>query len=163
MVAPDRLRILRPAGGGGRGGCRARASSHDVLVRYLLDATVKNSPHFGSLQQLPIALVAIGGYGRAELSPHSDIDIMFLYDEEILSRNKPYGYLSGLTDGVLYPLWDIGLKVGHSVRHVYDCVQVANTDMQSKTSLIEARLITGNPDLFKKFQWACFDNWVTRH
>ncbi|PYI87103.1 MAG: [protein-PII] uridylyltransferase [Verrucomicrobia bacterium] len=64
---------------------------------------------------------------------------------------------------MLYPLWDIGLKVGHSVRHVYDCVQVANTDMQSKTSLIEARLITGNPDLFKKFQWALFDKCVTGH
>ena len=53
-----------------------------------------------------------------------------------------------MIDGVLYPLWDIGLKVGHAVRSVDDCVSVANSDMQSKTSLIESRLITGNEKLF---------------
>ncbi len=55
-------------------------------------------------------------------------------------------------DGILYPLWDLGLKVGHSVRSIEDCVNAANDDMQSKTSLIEARLITGSEALFKKFQ-----------
>ena len=61
-------------------------------------------------------------------------------------------YLSKLIDGVLYPLWDIGLKVGHAVRSIDDCVKVANADMQSKTSLIEARLIVGDEGLFKKLQ-----------
>src|SRR5205809_3361535 len=97
-VESHRLQILHRAGGSGREVCRARATILDVLSRCLLDATVKNSPHFGSLQQLPIALVAIGGYGRAELSPHSDIDLMFLSGEEILSRDKPDGDLCGLTD-----------------------------------------------------------------
>ena len=59
-----------------------------------------------------------------------------------------------LIDGVLYPLWDIGLKIGYSVRDLDDCVKVANTDMQSKTSLIESRLITGDAALFAKFQKA---------
>jgi [protein-PII] uridylyltransferase len=99
----------------------------------------------------PLALVAIGGYGRAELNPHSDIDFMFLHDGQI-AANKPLPYLSKLIDGVLYPLWDVGLKVGHAVRSIDDCVKVANTDMQSKTSLIEARLIIGDETLFKKFQ-----------
>jgi [protein-PII] uridylyltransferase len=61
-------------------------------------------------------------------------------------------HLSKLLDGVLYPLWDLGLKVGHSVRSLEDCVKVANSDMQSKTALIEARLIIGNEALFNKFQ-----------
>src|SRR5262249_12531179 len=60
--------------------------------------------------------------------------------------------LSRLIDGLLYPLWDLGLKVGHSVRSIEDCVKVANSDMQAKTSLIEARLIAGNEGLFQKFQ-----------
>ena len=91
--------------------------------------------------------MAIGGYGRAELNPHSDIDFMFLHDGQV-AANKPLPYLSKLIDGVLYPLWDIGLKVGHAVRSIDDCVKVANTDMQSKTSLIEARLIVGDEKLF---------------
>jgi [protein-PII] uridylyltransferase len=53
---------------------------------------------------------------------------------------------------MLYPLWDLGLKIGNSVRSIEDCVKVANSDMQSKTSLIEARLVTGDDALFKRFQ-----------
>jgi [protein-PII] uridylyltransferase len=76
---------------------------------------------------------------------------MFLHDGQI-AVDKPLPYLSKLIDGVLYPLWDIGLKVGHAVRSIDDCVKVANADMQSKTSLIEARLIVGDEKLFNKLQ-----------
>ena len=99
-----------------------------------------------------MALVAIGGYGRAELNPHSDIDFMFLHSRQVAAGTRPLPHLSRIIDGLLYPLWDIGLKIGHSVRSVEDCVKVANSDMQSKTSLIEARLITGDEELFQRFQ-----------
>ena len=103
--------------------------------------------------------MAIGGYGRAELNPYSDIDFMFLHDGQV-AAGKPLPYLSRLIDGVLYPLWDIGLKIGYAVRSIDDCVKVANTDMQSKTSLIEARLIIGDEKLFKKFQRTLIDKCV---
>ena len=57
----------------------------------------------------PVALVAIGGFGRAELNPHSDIDFMFLHEGQV-AAGKPLPFLAKLIDGVLYPLWDIGLK-----------------------------------------------------
>ena len=112
-----------------------------------------------ALRQGPLALVAIGGYGRIELNPHSDIDFMFLHDGQV-AAGKPLSYLSRLIDGVLYPLWDIGLKIGYAVRNIGDCVKVANTDMQSKTSLIESRRIIGDEALFKKFQRVIVDKCV---
>ena len=110
-----------------------------------------------------LALVAIGGYGRAELNPHSDIDFMFLHSRQVAAGIRPLPHLSRIIDGMLYPLWDIGLKIGHSVRSIEDCVKVANSDMQSKTSLIEARLIAGDEALFKRFQKTLVSKCVIGH
>lgn len=146
-----RLQMLHRSGAGGREVCQARATLMDVLLRHILD------PIRARLEQdktpLPnFALVAIGGYGRGELNPLSDIDIMFLHDSELNPGGKAKPQLGALTDGLLYTLWDLGMKVGHSVRTVEDCVKVANSDMQSKTSLIEARLVTGSQPLFDRMQ-----------
>ena len=150
-VESHRLKLLHRAGAEGREICQARASILDGLLQHLWD-TAKKSLSAPTPKEFPaIALVAIGGFGRAELNPHSDIDFMFLHDGQV-ANGKPLPQLAKLIDGVLYPLWDIGLKVGYSVRNLDDCVKVANADMQSKTSLIESRLITGNEALFAKFQ-----------
>ncbi len=150
-VETHRLKMQHRAGLGGCKVCRARATILDVLLRHLWASARGTLSAQAQAEFPPLALVAIGGYGRAELNPHSDIDFMFLHDGQI-AANKPLPHLSKLIDGVLYPLWDIGLKVGHSVRSIDDCVTVANSDMQSKTSLIESRLIVGDEALFKKFQ-----------
>jgi len=160
-VEAHRLRILHRGGGSGREVCQARAAILDLLLSYILDATRNASPELAEKNLPPIALVAIGGYGRGELNPHSDIDFMFLHSGEMVSGGKPKAAMRAIVDGLLYPLWDIGLKVGHSVRGVADCIQVANEDMQSKTSLIEARLITGNSALFRIFQKQLVDKCVT--
>ncbi|HTY87639.1 MAG TPA: [protein-PII] uridylyltransferase [Candidatus Acidoferrum sp.] len=150
-VETHRLKLQHRAGLGGREICEARAAILDALLRHLWTEAKHSLSAQAQKEFPPLALVAIGGYGRAELNPHSDIDFMFLHDGQI-AANRPLPYLSKLIDGVLYPLWDIGLKVGHAVRSIEDCVKVANTDMQSKTSLIEARLIIGSEALFGKFQ-----------
>ncbi|MGO9476638.1 MAG: [protein-PII] uridylyltransferase [Limisphaerales bacterium] len=158
-VETHRLKLQHRAGVGGREICEARAAILDALLRHLwVEAKSSLSPQ-AQKEFPPLALVAIGGYGRAELNPHSDIDFMFLHDGQI-AANRPLPYLSKLIDGVLYPLWDVGLKVGHAVRSIEDCVKVANTDMQSKTSLIEARLIIGSEVLFNKFQKALVSRCV---
>ncbi len=162
-VESHRLRILHRAGGGGREVCSARSAIQDLLLQYILQATRLATPALAESNLPPLAIVAIGGYGRGELNPHSDIDFMFLHNGELVTGGRPKPTMSAIVDGLLYPLWDIGLKVGHSVRSIADCIHVANTDMQSKTSLIEARLITGNSELFKIFQKQLVDKCVTGH
>ena len=145
----DRLHKLHKKGGSGREVCQGRAAVIDQLLQHLLRAIMRDVMS-GSQRSVRFALVAIGGYGRAELSPHSDIDLLFLHNAEraLIARAKTHPYLSALIDGMLYSLWDIKLKVGHSVRSVEDCVSVANRDMQSKTSLLEARFIAGDRELY---------------
>jgi [protein-PII] uridylyltransferase len=151
-VETHRLKLRHRAGAGGLEICHARAAMLDALLRHLWDAA-KTSLSDQARKEFPqLALAAIGGYGRAELNPHSDIDFMFLHSRQVAAGTRPLPHLSRILDGLLYPLWDIGLKIGHSVRSIEDCVKVANTDMQAKTSLIEARLITGNEELFHRFQ-----------
>jgi [protein-PII] uridylyltransferase len=162
-VETHRVKLLHRSGGGGREVCRARAAILDVLLRYLWNAAKSTLSEQAQKQFPPLALIAIGGYGRAELNPHSDIDFMFLHNGQVVMGNRPLPHLAKLVDGILYPLWDLGLKVGHSVRSIDDAIVVANTDMQSKTSLIEARLITGDEALFKKFQKTLLNKCVGGH
>jgi [protein-PII] uridylyltransferase len=153
-VESHRLKMLHRAGAGGREICQARAAVLDVLLRYILHAVQSGTKVEVRTPPPDFALVAIGGYGRGELNPQSDVDILFLHAGDTVStaRGKPHPHLSALTDGLLYTLWDIGLKVGHSVRTVDDCVRIANSDMQSKTSLIEARLIAGDREIFRRME-----------
>jgi [protein-PII] uridylyltransferase len=99
------------------------------------------------------------------LNPYSDIDVLFLHNAEhvALARGKAHPHLTALTDGLLYPLWDLGLKVGHAVRNVDDCVKVANSDMQSKTALLEARLIDGDAELFARLEAVVLTRCIRGH
>lgn len=151
-VETHRLKMLHRGGGSGLEVCRARAVMMDLLLRHILQAVQNHLPADIDGRKHPFALIALGGYGRSELNPYSDIDIMFLHGGELVVHAKPRPYLAALIDGLLYTLWDIGLKVGHSVRSLDDCVTVANGHMQAKTSLIEARRILGDEALFTRMQ-----------
>ncbi len=158
-VQTHRLKLLHRGGADGKPVCEGRAAILDALLQHLWDEA-KQPLSAPAPKEFPaVALVAIGGFGRAELNPHSDIDFMFLHDGQVVA-GKPLPQLAKLMDGILYPLWDIGLKIGYSVRNLDDCTKVANTDMQSKTSLIESRLIAGSAVLFEKFQKAVVSKCV---
>lgn len=147
-----RLKKLHRSGGLGRELCRARAAVMDAIIAELFTTAVEQAP-LGDLKTPPLmAVIAIGGYGRKELNPQSDIDIQFLCDDQLWRGAKPHEYLQSVTDTVLYMLWDLGLKIGHSVRRVQDCVEEANKDMQSKTALIESRLVVGAAELFGRME-----------
>jgi [protein-PII] uridylyltransferase len=90
------------------------------------------------------ALVALGGYGRQELYPFSDIDLMLLYDPA--HKDK----LGSLIDAILYPLWDTGLEVGHAVRTVDECMADAAEDFFFRVAMLDARIIAGSSTLFGK-------------
>lgn len=151
-VEAHRLKMMHRAGGSGVAVCQGRAAMMDILIRHMWMAAKSTLSKQAQKEFPPLALIALGGYGRAELNPHSDLDIMFLHAGQVVGFSTALPYLSKLMDGILYPLWDLGFKVGHSVRTIAECVQVANKDMQAKTSLLEARLVTGDDKLFDKFQ-----------
>ncbi len=159
-VETHRLKILHRGGAGGREICQARAAVLDALLRHLLLGAMASIPSSLKSQAPALSLVALGGYGRQELNPHSDVDIMFLFSGDLHDQNKHRAEIQALTEAVLYPLYDIGLKVGHSVRSVAECVEQANADMQNKTSLIEARLVSGDPVLFGQMQEAVLEKAV---
>jgi len=150
-VEGHRLKIVHRGGASGLEVCRARSAMMDVLVRHLWSSIQSVFP--APKGKAPkVALVAFGGYGRGELNPCSDIDLMFLHGDGLDPEGPELKALAEWTSGLLYTLWDIGLKVGHAVRTVDDCVRLANEDMQAKTSLIEARRITGDEALFDRLQ-----------
>ena len=162
-IETHRLKMLHRAGADGIEICAARAHILDLLLRHFWSAA-KGSLSAQAQKEFPkISFIALGGYGRSELNPHSDIDFMFLHNGQVAGSGKPHPYLGRMIDGVLYPLWDLGFKVGHAIRTLDECVAEANKEMQSKTSVIEARLITGDEALFKKFQQTIVAKCVKPH
>ncbi|WP_028007651.1 [protein-PII] uridylyltransferase [Solimonas flava] len=124
----------------------------DSLVHaraHLVDEVLRASWHkFLPEGASGLALVAVGGYGRGELLPHSDIDILLLHRDDALERHR-----SALEQMTAFG-WDIGLEVGQSVRTVGECVAEAEKDITVITNLLEARLLTGDESLFRDMQAA---------
>ncbi len=129
----------------GRGGELAAAQSFlvDQILRLAFDATTQRIyRHDNPSAAERVSLAAVGGYGRAEMAPHSDVDIMFLSP----LRNTPW--VEQVVEATLYILWDLGLKVGHSVRTLDDLVRMAKADLSVRTSLLEARYLWGDQALY---------------
>jgi [protein-PII] uridylyltransferase len=123
----------------------AIANRHAAFIDIFI-ISVFNSPEVRSLigledQDQSCAVMALGGYGRKELSPFSDIDLLFLY----LEKNDPQ--VEEVIHKVLYPLWDVGYDVGYCVQTIGECLQLARSEPQFLTSLLDTRRITGSPVL----------------
>src|SRR5260370_29962285 len=113
---------------------RAWAEAADHVVRALFRAALAAEPG------LNIALVAGGGYGRGELCPYSDLDLWSLTEPG--HANDPRAL--AVAEGVLYPLWDLRLEVGHAVRTVPDAMALAREDLTACTALLDARFLDGD-------------------
>ena len=121
------------------------------LLGRLLDGVITALHDFATSQTQqgipePLAVAATGGYGRGVLAPFSDIDLLFITNDE------PSPGTIATVEYMLYFLWDLGLKVGHATRSVGECIAEAEADLTTRTSMIDARRITGDTTLFDAFQ-----------
>lgn len=147
MIAKERLED----GESGWQTARLLAKVADQVIAALFDFTTVHvfrarNPTEGER----MAVLAVGGYGRGELAPSSDIDLLFL------RSYKPTAWAESVTEYMLYMLWDMGLKVGHSSRSIEECLKLARDDHTIETAILEGRRIAGDPelaqDLFMRFR-----------
>jgi [protein-PII] uridylyltransferase len=119
----------------------------DQLLRVIHDhVTTHLYPVPNRTQAERLAILAVGGYGRAEMAPHSDIDIAFITP----MRRSPW--CEQVIEAMLYLLWDLGLKVGHSSRTVSDTMRMAKEDLTIRTALLEGRLLWGDQALYDELR-----------
>ena len=142
-----------------RGGlaCAGNLSKlEDELIRALHDFTVAYLAPPPSPTAPRLVIAAVGGYGRATLAPGSDIDLLFLLPSDRDNWGKR------VTEQVLYLLWDLKQKVGHSTRSVEECLSQSRGDMTVRTALLEARFILGDEKLFADM-YRRFDKEIVQH
>jgi [protein-PII] uridylyltransferase len=119
----------------------------DQILRLAYDFVVTRLyPVHNPTQSERLLLMAVGGYGRGEMALHSDVDIAFV------TPWKPTGWTEQAIEAILYLLWDLGLKVGHSTRSVDDVIRIAEGDLSVRTAILEARYIWGEESLFDEVQ-----------
>jgi [protein-PII] uridylyltransferase len=114
-------------------------------LRHSVDGVLSDAWQASGLP-LASALVGVGGYGRGELFPHSDVDLL------ILLGNPPDALTQAKLEHFVQLLWDLGLEIGHSIRTVDECMSESSADITVQTSLLEARLVTGSETVFAELQ-----------
>ena len=120
---------------GGRGYCRQLAAATDVWIEALAANAREQHPRAPKF-----ALLAVGGFGRGELSPQSDLDLLLVHDGKSAR-------LEEVASAIWYPVWDAGLKLGHAVRSLDEQVELAKHDLDTATALLTARHIAGDAKL----------------
>ena len=122
---------------------QATARMMDQVIRSLFDFAVTHAyPLTNPTRGERMALIAVGGYGRAEMAPFSDVDLLFL----LPYKQTPWGEQT--LEYLLYMLWDLNLKVGHASRSVAECIRLSKSDITIRTTVLEARYLCGDRPLF---------------
>src|SRR5579871_3357588 len=147
----EQVRQRHDAGEGGLTLVAAYTEAVDRLVGFLFGTA---TAHF--LARSPrinqrCAVIAQGGYGRGELNPWSDVDLLFLYPWKI----NPY--VETVAEVLLYALWDAGLDCGHALRNTRECGRLAARDLKVKTALLDARYLCGDEALYAEFETIVFE------
>ena len=133
-------------GAGGLEVAAAYSTVMDHLIRQLLGAVSADLLYPFSGETPRFAIAAQGGYGRGELNPRSDIDLLVLHTRKVTP------FVKSLTEKLLYTLFDSGLQVGHATRTIADCVSLGEKDMKIRTALLDARFLCGDFSLYGEFE-----------
>ena len=131
---------------------RLISSIHDDIITAMFDFTISHIvPPASSTKSERLSLCAVGGYGRGEMAPESDVDLLFLSADK-----KGSSHTEKVTEYMLYMLWDLGLKVGHATRSVEQSISLAKEDQTILTSLLDLRFLCGDAalanELYVKFR-----------
>lgn len=137
----DRIRSINRSGASGGDTVRFISEMVDTLIRVMWDQVEMAQPNEAGL----VALVAVGGYGRMELCPQSDIDLL------ILTSEKPTKHERDQAEIMVRSLWDYGFILGHSVRSISQCEEASTKDPETWTSFLNERFVAGNHELYSKF------------
>ena len=121
----------------GRVYCRTLAEITDDWVISIFDEAIARTDRPSGR----VALLAIGGYGRGELAPQSDLDLLLVHD---VKPKKVAKEVEPIASAIWYPLWDSGVKLGHAVRRIDEQLDLARTDLDSATALVSARPLAGD-------------------
>jgi [protein-PII] uridylyltransferase len=125
---------------GGIAACRKYSDAVDAVLAALHDRARERFLSSAPDLKYRMTVVAVGGYGRGELCPKSDVDLLFLH------HYKVDRYVEAMTESMLYPMWDLGLEVGHSVRTVKETIRLGAADDSIRTSLMDFRFVAGDRD-----------------
>ncbi|MBU3030424.1 [protein-PII] uridylyltransferase [Paracoccus sp. XHP0099] len=126
---------------------RAIATLTDgVVIAIHHVATTRLHPQPNPSEGEKLAVLAVGGYGRAEMAPASDVDLLFL------TPYKVTAWAESVVESMLYMMWDLKLKIGHSIRSTDDCLRLGAADMTIRTALVEHRLVTGHAPLAEELR-----------
>jgi len=154
-VGRAEIRRRFEATGDGAAVIREQCFLMDQLIRSLFDlVTSEIYPLPNPTSGERLAIVAVGGYGRGELAPYSDIDLLFLLPY------KPTPHTEQVVEYLLYLLWDLGLKIGQATRSVEECLRQAKSDLTIRTGLLEARYLWGEQALFSELKRRFYSNIV---
>ena len=139
------LEELHRAGASGHTVVRLQAAAMDRLLADLWERACVTAAMDHA--ESPVALVALGGYGRRELAPYSDVDLVVLH-----AHKEPDGFTKAASEKLLYTLWDLKLEVGYGVRDLQGCEALARQDHTARTALLELRYVAGDRPLYKELE-----------
>ena len=139
----DRASELIEKGSTGKSIVSDLTAQVDIMLCDIFSTALQAS--FPGALPADLALIAVGGYGRCEMVPYSDIDIM------LLSRGRDK-MTTEAAQAVLYKLWDMGLNISHSFRTLVECLQDAIKDPKTRTAIIDARFLIGDKTVFEEFE-----------